>query len=40
MNSGHAIMLETLNTNFTALNISLAGSLVDQLVASRADIVP
>lgn len=33
----HAGMLETLNTNFTALNISLAGSLVDQLVASRAD---
>ena len=33
----HAGMLETLNTNFTALTISLAGSLVDQLVASRVD---
>lgn len=34
----HAGMLETLNTNFTALNVSLAGKLVDQLVASRSNI--
>lgn len=30
----HAGMLETLKTNYTALNISLAGWLVDDLVAS------
>lgn len=30
----HASMLEMLNTNFTALNISLAGMLVDKMVAT------
>ncbi|HHO9701265.1 hypothetical protein [Citrobacter braakii] len=31
----HAGMLQTLRTNFTALNISLAGSLVDDMVAAN-----
>ncbi|EHM4904069.1 hypothetical protein [Enterobacter hormaechei] len=30
----HAGMLEMLNTNFTALNISLAGMLIDKIVAT------
>ncbi|MDW3779730.1 hypothetical protein QWU01_23305 [Kluyvera cryocrescens] len=34
----HAGMLETLNTNFTALNISLAALLVDKMVASDRDL--
>ena len=34
----HAGMLETLNTNFTALNISLAAQLVDKMVATDRDL--
>ena len=34
----HAGILETLNTNFTALNISLVAQLVDKMVASDRDL--